>query len=84
MLGGSARSNRAESILTEVNDSCYLGGTLLASCSPSCEDLKVLSEKAGNLDLKSRKKNRTGLSRHRPRKAKLVEAPAGDSGGGQW
>ena len=44
----------------------------------------MLAEKAGNLDLKSRKKNRTGTSRERPRKAKLAEAPAGDSGGGQW
>ena len=48
-------------------------------CSPNSDNPDVLAQD-GTLDLKSRKKNRSGASKKRQaRKAKFAEAPAGDS-----
>lgn len=46
-------------------------------------NLEVLTEKVGTLGLQGQKKNRSGAAKKRARRARLVEAPAGDSAGGQ-
>jgi hypothetical protein len=43
----------------------------------------VLAEKVGNLDLKSIKNTCCGVVKERGRRARLTEAPTGDSVGGQ-
>ena len=50
----------------------------LSPCNPDSDNPDVLVED-GTLDLKSRKKNRSGVSKRRARKAKFAQAPAGDS-----
>ena len=50
----------------------------LSPCSPNSNNPDVLAE-VGTLDLKSRKKNHSGMSKKRARKAKFAEAPARDS-----
>jgi len=51
--------------------------------SLSSENLEGLTEKAGTLDLQAARKNRCGVAKKRERKAKMAEALAGDSAGGQ-
>ena len=46
-------------------------------------NLKVLTEKVGTLILRGQKKNCSGAAKKRARRAQLVEAPTGDSTGGQ-
>jgi hypothetical protein len=55
----------------------------LSPGSPSSENLQVLAEKVGTLDLKSIKKTCSGVVKKRGRRARLTEAPTGDSVGGQ-
>jgi hypothetical protein len=55
----------------------------LPLCSPSSENFEVLAEKGGTLNLKSRKKNCSGAAKKRDGKARLAEALAGASAGGQ-
>lgn len=55
----------------------------LPLCSPSPENFEVLAEKVGTLDLKSRKKNRSGAAKKWDRKARLAQALARPSAGGQ-
>jgi len=55
----------------------------LSPGSPSSENLEVLAEKVGTLDLKSIKKTCSGVVKKRGRRARLAEAPTGDSVGGQ-
>lgn len=43
--------------------------------SPNSENLEVLAEKFGTLDLKSIKKNRSGVTKKWTRRARLAEAP---------
>jgi len=43
----------------------------------------MLAEKAGTLDLKNIKKNNIGATKKGDRKARLANAPAGDSAGNQ-
>jgi hypothetical protein len=50
--------------------------------SLSLENLEGLTEKAGTLGLRAARKNRCGVAK-RARKAKMAEALAGDSAGGQ-
>jgi hypothetical protein len=45
--------------------------------------LEVLTEKVGTLDLQGQKKNRSGAAKKWARRARLAEAPTGDSTGGQ-
>jgi len=51
--------------------------------NPSPENLKGLMEKAGTLGLRATSKKRCGAAKKQARKARLSEAPSGDSGGGQ-
>ena len=46
-------------------------------------NLEVLTEKVGTLGLQGQKKNRSGAAKKRARRARLAEAPTGDSAGGQ-
>jgi hypothetical protein len=55
----------------------------LSPGSPSSENLEVLAEKVGTLDLKSIKKNHGGAAKKQARRARLTEAPTGDSAGSQ-
>jgi len=57
------------------------GGT--PPSDPSSENLKGLTEKVGTLGLRATSKNRCGAAKKRARRARLAEAPSGDSGGGQ-
>ena len=64
------------------------GGTPLIgeehpSGSQTTENLEGLTEKFSSLGLRFTKKNRCGSARKRARKARLAEAPIGDSDGGQ-
>jgi len=54
-----------------------------SSCSQTSEKLEGLKEKDGTLGLKLTKKNRCGTARKRTRRARLAEAPAGASDGGE-
>ena len=51
--------------------------------SQNLENLEGLTEKVGTLGLQARKKNRCGIARKWARKARLAEAPTGDSSGGR-
>ena len=53
-----------------------------SSCGQTSEKLEGLTEKVGTLGLQLTK-NRCGAARKRARKARLAEAPAGASDGGQ-
>jgi uncharacterized low-complexity protein len=52
----------------------------LSSRSQILENLEGLTEKVGTLGLQVIRKNRCGAAKKRVRKAKLTEAPIGDSG----
>ena len=54
----------------------------LSPSSLSLENLEGLTEKVGTLDLQSLRKNSCGTAKKRA-KARLAEAPTGDSGSGQ-
>jgi hypothetical protein len=60
-----------------------LAGTLEPLGSPISENFEVLAEKVGTLDLKGRKKNRSGAAKKRDRKARLAQALAGTSASSQ-
>jgi hypothetical protein len=51
--------------------------------SPSSENLEVLAETAGTLNLKSIKKNRNGAAKKWARRARHAEAPTRYSASGQ-
>jgi len=55
----------------------------LSPSSPSSANLKMLAEKAGNLDLRNIYKNNSGATKKGARKARLTDAPAGDPVGNQ-
>jgi hypothetical protein len=60
-----------------------LGGEHLSSSGKTPENLEGLTEEVGTLGLQVSKRNRCGAAKKWARKAKLVEAPTGDSGSGQ-
>jgi len=51
----------------------------LSPSSPSSENLEMLAEKTGTLDLKNINKNNSGATKKGARKARLANAPARDS-----
>jgi len=55
----------------------------LSPSSLSSENLEVLPEKVGTLGLRGFRRNRCRAGKKQARKAKMAEAFAGDSGGGQ-
>ena len=56
-----------------------IGGGSPSPCNLSSENLT----EGGTLGLQATSKNRCGAAKKRVRRARLVEAPSGDSGGGQ-
>jgi hypothetical protein len=77
---GATKQNRLPSEASETSASWQ---EHLPLCSPSSENFEVLAEKVGTLDLKSRKKNRSGAAKKWDRKARLAQALARPSAGGQ-
>jgi len=59
------------------------GGGRPSPSNLSSESLEDLTEKVGTLGLRATGKNRCGAAKKQARRARLVEAPSGDSGGDQ-
>jgi hypothetical protein len=60
-----------------------IGGEHLSSSEKTPENLESLTEKVGTLGLQVSKRNHCGAAKRRARRARLAEAPTGDSGSGQ-
>ena len=59
------------------------GGGRPPPSNPSSENLEGLTEKVGTLGIRATSKNCCGAAKKRANRPRLVEAPPGDSGGGQ-
>ena len=81
MIKAPQGADKQNPLSTEASETPARWQEHLFLCSPSSENLEVPAEKAGTLQLKSRKKNCSGADKKRDRKARLSEAPAGDSVG---
>ena len=79
-LWGAAEQNPVE---RRTGGTLLIGEEHLSIGSQISENLEGLTEKVGTLGLQARKKNRCGAARKRARKARLAEAPTGDSSGGR-
>jgi len=77
---GAAEQNPVEQ---KTGGTPLIGEEHLSIGSQTPENLEGLTEKVGTLGLQARKKNRCGAARKRARKARLAEAPNGDSSGGR-
>ena len=75
----------ADSSPTEqgAGETPLIGGEHLSSSSQILENLEGLTEKVSTLGLQVTRKNRCGAAKKQARKARLTEAPTGDSGSGQ-
>jgi len=77
---GAAGQNPAEQ---GAHQTPLTGEEHLSPCCLSLENLEGLTEKLGTLSLQVTRKNCCGAAKKRARKAKLAEAPTGDSDSGQ-
>ena len=67
----------------ETSETRASWGERLLSGIENPGNLEALTVKVGTLGLQGQKKNRSGAAKKRARKARLAEAPTGDSTGGQ-
>ena len=66
-----------------ADETTLIGGEHPSPSNLSGENLEGLAEKVGTIGPRTTSKNRCGVAKKRARRARLVEAPSGDSGSGQ-
>ena len=83
LLRGCVWAAGQNPVKQRAGETPLIGEEKMSSSSQILENLGGLTEKVGNLGLQLIRKNCCGAAKKWARKAKLAEAPTGNSGGGQ-